>query len=157
MLAHFYTLSAEEERGTLEAQDGRPALLHERLSQNKQTKVKVIHSHSHVIYSEGETDREEIHFQVKTKILIRTEADELTQGSKRPKLACRSCLILSISILKRALNFYVTELCSGLDHTHKKLLKDPAVYLVHIPAEHPTHPLLCSNSTWPLQVRRHNS
>lgn len=38
MLAHFYTLSAEEERGTLEAQDGRPALLHERLSQKKTNK-----------------------------------------------------------------------------------------------------------------------
>lgn len=75
-------------------------MLHERLSQKKQTKVKVIHSHSHVIYSEGETDREEIHFQVKTKILIRTEADELTQGSKQPKLACHSCLILSISVFK---------------------------------------------------------
>lgn len=49
--------------------------------------------------------------------------------SKRPKLACRSCVILSVhsfQFLKRALNFYVTELWSGLDHTYKKLFKRPS-------------------------------
>lgn len=79
--------------------------------------------------------------------------------SKRPKLAYRSCVILSahsFQFLKRALNFYVTELWSGLDLAYKNLLKDPVVYFVHIPAKYLTRSLICSHSTGPLQVQRHN-